>query len=268
MKYTSIKICLVFVALFGGVAAASDLPDCLKNGVFAGHNNCFGALTWANGKKYVGEQKNGKRNGQGIFTWPNGDKYVGEWRDNKRAEGAFTSLNGTKYVGEWKDQKPHGQGTYTWMVGTKYVGEFKDGNRSGQGTTVYGPASEWPGDRYVGDYKDNEMNGQGVYTYSLESEFAGDKYVGEYENSKRNGQGTYTHENGTVTVGVWKDGDISVLSEVKAIEAYLSGDFKTAIKEWTRFSCFSCKLLTLANLYLKALSYWDKCRIQPVHPNA
>jgi len=31
MKYISIKICLVIVALFGGVAAASDLPDCPDN---------------------------------------------------------------------------------------------------------------------------------------------------------------------------------------------------------------------------------------------
>ena len=41
MKYTSIKICLVIVALFGGVAAASDLPECPNK--YKWRHNCFSA---------------------------------------------------------------------------------------------------------------------------------------------------------------------------------------------------------------------------------
>ena len=40
MKYTSIKIGLVIVALFGGVAAASDLPDCPSQEVLVRFHNC------------------------------------------------------------------------------------------------------------------------------------------------------------------------------------------------------------------------------------
>ncbi len=48
--------------------------------------NCFGTMTWADGDKYVGEFKNGKRNGQGTYTFADGDKYVGEFKDDKKHE--------------------------------------------------------------------------------------------------------------------------------------------------------------------------------------
>ncbi len=48
--------------------------------------NCFGTMTWADGDKYVGEFKNGKRNGQGTYIFADGDKYVGEFKDDKKHE--------------------------------------------------------------------------------------------------------------------------------------------------------------------------------------
>ena len=57
-------------------------------------------------KKYVGEFKEGKRNGQGTFTWPSGTKYVGEFKNGKmHGKGILTSPDGKKYVGEFKDNK-------------------------------------------------------------------------------------------------------------------------------------------------------------------
>jgi hypothetical protein len=61
--------------------------------------------TWANGDKYVGEWKDGKKNGQGTYTWANGDKYVGEWRDDKKS----------------------GQGTYTFNSGLIQEGTYENG---------------------------------------------------------------------------------------------------------------------------------------------
>ncbi len=68
-------------------------------------------LTFADGRKYVGEVKNGKLDGQGSLTY----------------------ADGRKYIGEFKDDKYNGQGTLTWTDGTKYRGGFKDGNRDGRG---------------------------------------------------------------------------------------------------------------------------------------
>jgi len=92
----------------------------------------LGSKTYPDGDKYVGEWKDGERNGQGIFTFGKGkhegDKYVGEYKDGVRnGQGTYTWTNGQKYVGEWKDEKENGQGTMSLSNGEKYVGEFKDG---------------------------------------------------------------------------------------------------------------------------------------------
>jgi hypothetical protein len=63
--------------------------------------------TYPDGRKYVGEYKDGKRNGQGTYTYPDGRKYVGEYKDGKRnGQGTYTFPSGDKYVGEWKNWNP------------------------------------------------------------------------------------------------------------------------------------------------------------------
>jgi hypothetical protein len=58
------------------------------------------------GRKYVGEFRDGKYNGEGTYTWPSGDKYVGSFRDDKfHGQGTYTYADGSKRVGEWKDGK-------------------------------------------------------------------------------------------------------------------------------------------------------------------
>jgi len=81
--------------------------------------------------QYKGDVENGKPNGLGVIINTNKGKYVGEWKDGKKqGQGTFTygkgKWEGEKYEGEFKDGYRHGQGTYTWSDGDKYVGEFKD----------------------------------------------------------------------------------------------------------------------------------------------
>ncbi len=152
--------------------AQSNLPAC--QGARFTWTNCVGAYTFGSGKKYVGEYKDGKYNGQGTYTWPNGNKYVGEF----------------------KDDNFNGQGTYTWPNGNKYVGEFKDDNPNMQLTISYAD-----GDKYIGEFKDDNFNGQFIVTYA-----DGDKYVGEFKDGKYNGQGIQFLANGKVDKsGIWKD---------------------------------------------------------------
>ena len=105
--------------------------------------------------KYVGQYKDGKKNGQGTFTWPSGNKYVGQFKDGKRnGQGTYTWLDGEKYVGQYKDGKRNGQGTFTWPDGNKYVGQFKDGKKNGQGTFTWPDGRKetgiWQEDVYFG----------------------------------------------------------------------------------------------------------------------
>jgi hypothetical protein len=105
MKYISIKIGLVIAALFGGVAGASDLPDC-PSGEMVGR--CFGTHHYMFGEYeyYVGEFKDDRFDGQGTLTWANGDKYVGEFKwGSLTGQGTKTYLDGTVKEGIWKDDE-------------------------------------------------------------------------------------------------------------------------------------------------------------------
>ena len=84
-----------------------------------------GTFTYPDGRKYVGDWKNGKFHGQGTYTFSNGRKYVGEYKDGKKnGQGTFTFPNGWKYVGEWKDGDINGFGILTIPNGKKGIGEF------------------------------------------------------------------------------------------------------------------------------------------------
>ena len=50
-----------------------------SRGNFEGDPNGMGRLTWANGSKFVGNFKKGKRHGKGLFTFPDGRREQGEW---------------------------------------------------------------------------------------------------------------------------------------------------------------------------------------------
>jgi hypothetical protein len=87
---------------------------------------------------------NGRANGKGKLIWRfkkdtiwEEQIFVGEFKDGKKnGQGTITFANGNKYVGEFKNDKMSGPGTYTFAVGGKYAGEWKDDKRNGQGTQV------------------------------------------------------------------------------------------------------------------------------------
>jgi hypothetical protein len=40
-------------------------------------------MKWGDKRKYIGEFRDGKEEGEGTFSWPNGNKYIGKWKDGK-----------------------------------------------------------------------------------------------------------------------------------------------------------------------------------------
>ena len=181
-----------------------NFPAC--NGDFSGP--CFGFRDYPNGDKYVGQFLNGNCSGQGTHTFFDGRIYVGQWRDDKRnGQGTLTWPNGDKYVGQFNEGLRNGQGTLTLTDGRQYVGQWKDAKFNGQGTYT------WPdGFKYVGQFIDDFRNGQGTLTFP-----DGRQYTGQYKNDKRNGYGTYYNANGSINQqGIWKDGEF-VQSETPQI---------------------------------------------------
>lgn len=139
-------------------ATPHQLPPCPGSYHAATWTNCIGAGSTQAGHQYVGEFRNGKRDGQGSYTWPSGEKYVGEFKDGEiNGHGARTFPSGERYVGEFVDGKIRGHGIFTYPSGEKFVGEFKDNKLNGQGSrTLPG------GEKYVGEFKDDRLDGQGI----------------------------------------------------------------------------------------------------------
>lgn len=55
---------------------------------------------WKNGEEFVGEWKNGRKDGYGVWKSPKGDFYEGEWKNNKQnGKGIFVHVGGSKYNG-------------------------------------------------------------------------------------------------------------------------------------------------------------------------
>jgi len=210
-----------------------------------GKENGQGTLTQSDGRVFSGTFKDGKalvvkeenteqsteENKEVNKEFPNGEKYIGEWRNGKKnGHGTYIWTNKTKYVGGWKNSFYHGQGTFTWADGRKYVGRYQDGFYHEYGTFTWAD-----GRKYDGKWKDNLFHGQGTYTYTdgrtvrgifregklIEKQkeevvkkevnnlvklvFSNGKYVGEVKDDKANGHGTRRWANGSKYEGEWKD---------------------------------------------------------------
>jgi hypothetical protein len=140
--------------------------------------NGHGVFVFPDKTKYIGQFKNGKKNGQGFELDAKKGLYtLTTWKDNEVADGylrIFNTDNEIVLVLEMKDGKPvagltdngveigcvkgdceNGFGHYVWEGGAKYIGEFKDGLFSG-----YAVVTDANG-KFVGKYKDGKRNGYG-----------------------------------------------------------------------------------------------------------
>ena len=70
----------------------------------------------------------GKADGRWVEKEADGRRYEGEYRDGKKhGQGTYTWADGRRYEGEYRDGKPHGQGTYTLPDGRRYQGQWHAG---------------------------------------------------------------------------------------------------------------------------------------------
>ena len=116
---------------------------------------------------YTGEMENDQFNGQGTLRSPSGYKYIGEWKDGKRNGHGRESKKGTTegmYAGDWVNGEKNGYGTEYGLAG--YVGEWKDGKYHGNGTKYYSEMHLSNLIEYVGEMKDGKRHGSHDYTFS------------------------------------------------------------------------------------------------------
>ena len=191
--------------------------------------NCLngqGTVMMPDGRKYVGEFKDGVRVGQGLMTFPDGTKYIGNWQHDKphgrgklssagkydyvgefkngvrHGQGTLETVDGKKYEGRWENDVPHGQGKIIYPGGAQYAGQFKNGKRHGEGEALYADGS-----KYVGQWQDDTRNGRGTMTY-----VNGDQYTGDFMSGQRHGMGILVMPDGSRYSGQWQD-DVNIKKE-------------------------------------------------------
>ena len=221
----------IFLALLLATAwldarAQSSLPPCPGDFKTTTWTNCFGTYTYYDGSKYVGEYRDGKRNGQGIEYAANGTiSRSGLWANgalsqayaidtsrfpsqsslppcptNKKAiwtncAGRFDWWDGEHYIGEFRDNKRNGFGTNQYVGGRAYRGMWVNDKQQGKGTEFMPDGSV-----YVGEFFNNKRAGQGVLTIP-----SGEKYEGQFLSGVRHGQGKKMFPDGSIYNGEWRD---------------------------------------------------------------
>lgn len=142
----------------------------------------FGSVKYANGSKYVGGFKNGKRHGLGSFIFANGDRFRGHYVDGKReGYGTYEFTSGERYEGHFHNGKYHHWGLYFFKNGDKYFGQYRHGTRDGTGTL-----SKKNGERYEGNFSNGKREGFGSCVFA-----DGSRYSGTWKNNEPEGWGTY-----------------------------------------------------------------------------
>ena len=129
--------------------------------------------------KYIGQSKNGLKEGKGIFLYESGqykgDRYEGFWGNNEReGYGVYIFSNHNRYEGDWKNGKKEGKGIFYFNSGERYEGDFKNGNFEGKGVFYFNS-----GNRYEGDFKNDKKDGHGIFYYKN-----GDRRMGDYSNDE------------------------------------------------------------------------------------
>ena len=177
------------------------------------------------GNVYIGQIKNGKKNGYGTLKVPNDCTYRGYFNDDKyEGYGTIECNNGCRYTGEFKNGKKNGYGTLKVPKRYTYHGYFNDDKYEGYGTIEYND-----GCKYIGEFKNDKANGYGILYRSDGSECSGifcdyqlDKpikstnftkvvdqynnvYIGQIKNGKKNGYGTLKVPNYCTYHGYFND---------------------------------------------------------------
>ena len=88
---------------------------------------------YKNGRKYIGQFKNGKREGYGIMFFPDGGRYEGNWKDDLAdGKGIEYYSNGDRYEGDYYKDEEDGNGVYYYKNGDRIMGDYRNGKMVGK----------------------------------------------------------------------------------------------------------------------------------------
>lgn len=187
---------LVLVSLSEVLAAQCISGNCV---------NGSGIMVYSSGARYVGEFRNGAREGLGTCFYTDGSNYQGNWRqDRPEGAGIKTFSDGMVKKGYWRqgilDREDPAltlqiDGKANHLTGGCIAGNCLNGN----GNYIYAN-----GDIYIGDFVNGRRQGIGVCYYANRSE-----YKGRWVADMPDGRGTMTYADGRSQTGIWKMGRLN-----------------------------------------------------------
>lgn len=169
-----------------------------------------GKFDWADGSSYEGDFKHGEVHGEGTMQYVDGSKYTGTFnRGERHGYGVLTLVNGEVYVGTFVADKMAGEGEWTSeSEGESYQGTWKDGKRHGTGVST-----REDGSQYSGFFLNNQRHGFGEHINAQ-----GQTYRGYFQSNLKHGDGILEVDEQTKHFQSWRDGQLIVDEEIKAVE--------------------------------------------------
>ena len=172
---------------------------------------------------YLGEWKNGKRDGLGLLCWGSESKFMGYFIEDKViGYGKLWHEDGDSYKGQWNNFQAEGWGIYHTKKGAYFRGEWEKDKQNGFGV------EKWPrGSIFFGGYIDGNKNGIGVLNFESKA-----WYEGEFKNGIISGVGTFVFEDGRRYEGMWKNNKMDGYGVIIwPDENEFEGEFKEDKKE-------------------------------------
>ena len=144
---------------------------------------------------YIGEWKNGKRDGIGLLCWEK-EKFLGYFIENNvNGYGRLCGQNGDTYKGYWKNYQADGWGIYYISKGAFFRGMWSKDKQNGFGV------ERWPRwSIFFGDYFMGNKNGFGILNFESKA-----WYEGQFKNGIISGIGSFFFEDGRRYQGMWKN---------------------------------------------------------------
>ena len=107
-------------------------------------------MYYSNGDiKYKGDYVKDKAEGNGKYICENGDYYIGQWKNGLRnGKGKEIYKYGDSYEGDCVNDKWEGNGKYIWKDGHYYEGQWKNDLRHGKAKEYYADGNI----KYDGDF--------------------------------------------------------------------------------------------------------------------
>ena len=167
--------------------------------------------------KYIGDWKNGKREGDGIEWYSDGSWWEGKFKDGSFCMNCDGDVKFGSYFGGWikfytlKDGEKINENQYPM---TKSNIQLREGDCEGDCDFGYGTLKKYEGSGvYMGYFKNSERNGSGIFTNTE------GKYIGGFKNDLFHGEGEYFFKDGDYYKGKFRNG----LENGYGIKKYLDG---------------------------------------------